>query len=254
MPPLTVYVDNQAVVDGVSKGEEWCTRSGASCAALWRRVWAILRDLEGQEIAVQKIKAHTTWLQVLARVISHEHHVGNGLADQAAKEAQRAAENASPTAGVRSQMKRAVLWLKWAMKYTVGWAKDIDIDEGEKEARVGGGGPRLRTQQEGRLVNKLGHEVWIRGKKAVCRRCESSWQAESRSEESNGAQCKGSAAGRAAEEVTGNINYRWACFARTSVEMLEAGAKLVAAPHPLRGWFTREAWMKLRTRQANSSF
>ena len=109
VPPLTIYVDNQAVVDGVNKGEEWCTRSGASCAVLWKKVWAILKDLEGQEVVVQKVKAHTTWIQVLARMITYKNHIGNGWADQAAKEAQSVAEQMSPTQGVRAQMGRCAL-------------------------------------------------------------------------------------------------------------------------------------------------
>ena len=102
---------------------------------LWKKVWAILKDLEGQEVVVQKVKAHTTWIQVLTRTITYKNHIGNGWADQAAKEAQSAAEQMSPTQGVRAQMRRAVLWQKWAAKYTVEWTKDIDADEEEKERR-----------------------------------------------------------------------------------------------------------------------
>ena len=181
---------------------------------------------------MKKVKAHTTWIQVLTRVITRKNHVGNGWADQATKEAQSAAERLSPTQGVTAQMRRAVLWLKWAAKYTAEWTKDIDADEEDKdrrrkERRRDGGG-----QEEGRLHGSLGHEVWQKGEMAVCRRCEATWQAGSEGKGSYGQQCKGSAAGRAAERATGNINYRWGCFAKTSVSMVESGARLIAASAP----------------------
>ena len=73
VPLVTIYVDNSAVVKGFEKGEEWCTNSGASGAGLRREIWTILRDLEGHEVSVKKVKAHTGWWDVLWGA----YHTGN---------------------------------------------------------------------------------------------------------------------------------------------------------------------------------
>ena len=36
--PLKICVGKKAVVDGVQKGEKWCTNSKSACAHLWRQV------------------------------------------------------------------------------------------------------------------------------------------------------------------------------------------------------------------------
>ena len=41
------------------------------------------------------------------------------MADEAAKAAQRASEQQSPTSGFNEQLRRAMQWLKWVTKYTV---------------------------------------------------------------------------------------------------------------------------------------
>eukprot|EP00972_Heterocapsa_arctica_P031709 4670412-Heterocapsa_arctica.AAC.1 len=39
VPPLTVWVDNQGVVDGWARGWQWCCASARPAADLWRRFW-----------------------------------------------------------------------------------------------------------------------------------------------------------------------------------------------------------------------
>ena len=39
VPPINIYVDNQEVVDGWSKGKTWCCSVGRSAADLWRTFW-----------------------------------------------------------------------------------------------------------------------------------------------------------------------------------------------------------------------
>ena len=73
-----------------------------------------------------------------------------------------AAEAQSPTKSFTEQMKRAVLWLKWATKYTVKWEKDIEVNEGEEANR------QRRKRNEERVMrmagrgsqSKLEREVW----------------------------------------------------------------------------------------------
>ena len=239
VPPVTIYVDNSSVVRGVEKGEEWCTSSGATGAGLWREIWAILRDLEGQEVHVRKIKAHTGWWDVLLGRITHRQHVGNGMADTAAKEAQCASEAMSPTKSFNEYLNRAVLWLKWVMKYTVKFVDDIDPDK-EEEARTRRKLNRevLTANEPGR--NDLQHEAWIRGGTLQCRRCGISWSAGSTVEARHSLACNGCAAGRAAEELSGNPNYRWGAFAKTTAAMVEKGARLISKPFPPQ-WMVEES-------------
>ena len=53
---LIVHVDNQQVVDGVRRGEKWCTAAVRDGADIGRLVWSALRDLSGIEVV--KVKAH----------------------------------------------------------------------------------------------------------------------------------------------------------------------------------------------------
>ena len=41
-PPIVIYTDNQAVVDGWKAGEAWTTRSAKSAADLWREFWFLI--------------------------------------------------------------------------------------------------------------------------------------------------------------------------------------------------------------------
>ena len=114
MPLVTFYVDNKAVVDGMSRGEEWCTRSGFVGAGKWTEILAIIRDMDGQEVHVKKVKAHTSWWDGVLRRNPHGVHVGNAMADSAAKEAQNVSEQMSPTKSFNEQLHWALGWLKLA--------------------------------------------------------------------------------------------------------------------------------------------
>ena len=62
--PVKIFIDNKAVVQGVKKGEDWCTSSRSSGADLWRQVWRYLNELEGS-VEVVKVKAHSKWWDVV---------------------------------------------------------------------------------------------------------------------------------------------------------------------------------------------
>ncbi len=83
-PPLTIYSDSAFVVDGFTKGRRWCTRAGGEAADLWRLVWHRMEDIGGG-VEIRKVKAHTTWIDVLKGRISREDRDGNAAADAAAK-------------------------------------------------------------------------------------------------------------------------------------------------------------------------
>ena len=76
---LTIHVDNKEVVDGVSRGRDWCCASGREGADLWIRIWDILPDLE--EVHVVKVKAHLKFASVLEGAISSHDWCGNAIAD-----------------------------------------------------------------------------------------------------------------------------------------------------------------------------
>eukprot|EP00959_Pyramimonas_sp_CCMP1952_P304224 6367175-Pyramimonas_sp.AAC.1 len=66
MPPLKIYCDCQAVVDGTSRGEEWCSSSARAHSDLWREFWFLVSDLGGlgpRTIQIIKIQARATRAQ-----------------------------------------------------------------------------------------------------------------------------------------------------------------------------------------------
>jgi ribonuclease HI len=134
LPPLTIYCDNAAVVQGFDRGKEFCVSSKARGADLWRQVWFMLDEIGG-DVRMVKVKAHTTWADVLPRRIRHVDHVGNDLADKAAKRAAQAAEAESPTAGFNGQLRRALVWFRWVLSYVGGMGRRC--------------GPPARTAAEG---------------------------------------------------------------------------------------------------------
>ena len=60
LPPLRIYIDNAAVVEGVHKGRKWCCAAARPHADVWRRIWIVLSDvgLGDQGIDIQKCKSH----------------------------------------------------------------------------------------------------------------------------------------------------------------------------------------------------
>ncbi len=95
VPPLTIYVDNATVVDGFDRGEQWCTRAGADAADLWREIWHRWKDI-GPGVAIKKVRAHTSVLDIIRGRITEEDRNGNAVADKAAKEALLVAKREAP--------------------------------------------------------------------------------------------------------------------------------------------------------------
>ena len=230
--PVKIFIDNKAVVQGVKKGEDWCTSSRSSGADLWRQVWRYLNELEGN-VEVVKVKAHSKWWDVVEGKIAHREYVGNMMADLAAKEAAKAAEDTAPAAPFNRQLTRIMRWLKWILKYTAEWTEDVEGQDKEETAE-NEAGLRIRTEEadEG-TAGALGHELWKCRGEMTCRRCNGSWKVgEDREATAVSRKCGGCAAGRAATQSTGNINYIWAVYARSETTMCEKGAQLVSAPVP----------------------
>ena len=136
----------------------------------------MLNEMEGQGVKVIKVKAHTTWWDVLVGNISDREHKGNSIVDRAAKTATDAAERAAPTKSFNKQLRGALLWLKWVPKYTLEWAHDVDGDEtgGGEEGGVRRAARHEEEQKRGLEV--LEHELWSAGGTIVCRRCCCRWK------------------------------------------------------------------------------
>ena len=223
LPPLRIHVDNAQVVQGFRMGRPWCVRSRSYGADLWREVWDKYEDVGGG-IEVVKVKAHTSWWEVLAGRISARDRAGNDLADKEAKKALKEAIKSSPIAAFNGHLARAVEWAKWMLRYAESWKDDTTVgqeqaDELERhsEEEAGGGGKGRAT---------MTHEKWEVGSEVACRRC-------GRRERKTGGgrkplddACLGSAAGRALAHATGHKNYVWKEFRHSEAEYVCQGAAL----------------------------
>ena len=112
-------------------------------------------------MAVEKVKAHTKWSEVMEERVAHMDHVGNEAANRAAEEALASAKAETPSAAYNAALAMAVLWAKWLLDYTAGWDPRSPEEEVLAEAAIG------RAEAEHDNGNKaernsLSHELWQR--------------------------------------------------------------------------------------------
>ncbi len=223
-PPLTVYVDNKQVVEGVNKGKAYCTASTTDAADIWRDVWHLIEEI-GPGLSVQKVRAHTTWWDVLAGRISPFHRWGNAEADRSAKEALRVAISEAPHHAYNAQLARAFLWARWIAEYAASWVSDTTHSpEDVVESSLADNTVRQAREPRGTLP----HEIWQTSTHILCRRCGRERQ---REREGLGFQlepCRGSAAGRALASARGDKNQLWFRYFLTVPDMIRRGAALVS--------------------------
>ena len=219
--PVRIHVDNATVVKGFKEGKVWCTQSRRDGADIWRDIWMRMRDI-GEGVEVVKVRAHTTWWDVIWGRITAKDQGGNDVADREAKRALKEALRLSPTAAVRAGIARAISWARWIAAYASGWVKDTEELERRRTGRRMGevaGGVGLRTT--------LGHEIWDIKGNWVCRRCGRQSENEDVSRALKSSPCGGCAGGRAVAHATGNRNYIWNKHALTSACLQQQGARLV---------------------------
>ena len=223
-PPQHIHTDNQAVVDGVGRGRGWCVRSKSADADLWRTVWDLLDAAKKRgEVCVSKVKAHTGWYDLLQRKIDPRSQYGNLLADSAAKEAAARSEKEAPTASFRAQTRPALAWIRWIIKYIAGWISDTEA----------AASPSSFGKVKGEVAvpfqfgeSYMKHELWQIGGEITCRRC--GLRRASTDERRFAAErCAGAAAGRAAAQASGNINFVWSRFALASAELASRGGRRI---------------------------
>ncbi len=223
-PPLKVYVDNKQVVDGVAKGMEYCVSSTADAADIWREVWHRINEL-GAGVEVIKVRAHTSWFDVVAGRIDPFLRWGNFEADRSAKEALQVAVGEAPHHAYNAQLARAFLWAKWVVSYAASWVDDTTHSPEGAEEAVG----RTSAQRQPRPPRgTLPHEVWQTASRVLCRRC----GREEATDRGHGGfrtePCRGSAAGRALAAALQDKNQIWYRTFFTVADMVRRGASLVA--------------------------
>ena len=161
---VTIHVDNQEVVDGISRGQGWCCASNREGADLWRRIWQILPELAG--VFVVKVKAHLKFARVLDGAITCQDWCGNAIADVCAKAGGDIANQASSCDWVHDQWTRAIAWYRWLVRFAGQWTADT--------ARSGPCPnvlhpvPMVRRTVDAKTDT---HELWRNRERAWCRKC-----------------------------------------------------------------------------------
>ena len=233
-PPVKIHVDNQAVLDGVELGRAWCTSSRAAEADLWRSVWDQLDQVRAiGPVEFKKVKAHTSWMDLLNRVISPKGQFGNWLADLGAKACTKASEAMAPASAFESESRKATAWLSWAARCAASWIHDTDTPQTS--------GPRALSPTDAAdstgVATDFGeaamrHELWTERSHTLCRRCGLQWEGLLADPSRFPSRCTGSAAGRAAANATGNLNYIWAKNVHSRRELIQRGSRLLSAEPP----------------------
>ncbi len=227
VPPLRVHCDNQMVVDGVAKGRRWCLNPRREGASLWRDIWRAM-DEAGDGIEVVKIKAHTSWEDVLNGVVTLRGQKGNAMADATAKAALEVVRRSAPTSSFDNYLARAMAWHKWVLGYAATWGDRVDMESTAAEELKEKEDEKHGAPAAARLRTTLSHELWTDRNNVTCRRCGRSAPRYASHKPLLTEACRGSAAGRAAAMHTGNQNYVWHTFSLTKKMLVEKGGTLTA--------------------------
>jgi hypothetical protein len=127
-PPITIWVDNAGVVEGITKGRRWCCDSRRPAADLWRMIWWKVDDLgaEDEGVLIRKVKGHATAADVEAGRSTVWHKAGNDHADHFAGRGSVLAEELSSTLQDREVFKQAKAWYRWLATLVANWPADTD--------------------------------------------------------------------------------------------------------------------------------
>lgn len=136
LPPLTICIDNQGVLDGIAKGRAWCCSANRPAADLWRTIWNRLDDIGMEGLTFIKVKGHATQGDVQAGRATELDRVGNDHADHFAVMGADTAEEAAPTQGLRDAHRQALRWYKWLLVLAGDWPEDVQkVSEEDKKKR-----------------------------------------------------------------------------------------------------------------------
>ena len=170
---ITVYVDNDQVVQGVQRGRKWCTSSRRDGADLWRSIWTILEELPS--VRVVKVKAHLTFAHVVQGRIQFAQWVGNGAADLCAKKGCEVACAPAGSALMQASWRRAKDWYRWVVAVATDWLEDT-APSGPIQARAAHAtaDPVCPPTAAPRSIAE--HELWANRDTVWCRQCGASGQ------------------------------------------------------------------------------
>ena len=130
---LLILCDNLEVVRGMERGKVFCTAATTDGADLWRRIWRILDEI-GDRVTTRWVLGHTTWINVLEGKLTPHQHVGNDMADRAAKEARSWAEGQAPNKAQAVQARKTLAWYSWILDFVTAWPyKDNNMSQKEAE-------------------------------------------------------------------------------------------------------------------------
>ncbi|CAK0830576.1 unnamed protein product [Prorocentrum cordatum] len=64
MPPGRIYTDHKGIIEGLQKGERWCTSWRRPHADIWKRIWHKVEDLDLDVNCVKHVKAHRSTAKI----------------------------------------------------------------------------------------------------------------------------------------------------------------------------------------------
>ena len=172
LPPLTVWLDNQGVVDGYKKGKRWCCASTRPAADLWREFWRLIDDI-GCGIVISKCKGHATEVDVQQGRSTEFLRRGNDNADHFAGYGAGIEEHQAPNEADIVEYKLACRWYHWLAKLTEHWPADTQFNDKQDqsdavETAVG------RPARDFELHAFAPHDLCIIGRQLRCRECQGS--------------------------------------------------------------------------------
>ena len=84
VPPLIVFTDYKAIVDGLARGKRWCTAGDKKQADRWKRIWERLERWPKGSLVAKHVKSHRG-LEEVESVRDRIVWLGNWIADGIAK-------------------------------------------------------------------------------------------------------------------------------------------------------------------------
>ena len=88
LPPIHIYTDHLAIVQGMEKGSRWCCQAKRPHADVWRLIWHKLEDIGFPlaEVKISHVKAHRSLKDKPVMTAERKRHTaGNEAADHWAK-------------------------------------------------------------------------------------------------------------------------------------------------------------------------
>ena len=167
--PITIFVDNLEVVNGIPNGERWCCHPKRDGADLWKQIWHRLRELEGM-VRVEKVKAHLTYQHVLDGRMSWAAWIGNGIADLWAKRGCAEASRLSPADWAHSEWSKACAVYTWAACIAAEWITDTQTTSIPADPPTPARAIKVKTKRKYRPPSTH-HEIWRTKNNGWCRLC-----------------------------------------------------------------------------------